>query len=472
MRKIVSIGLSFIMLLGAFCALTACEDEGNDTANATSSQSSEKENTVSDKTQTSSDQGENVPNVVDLTQKEAEKKLTDAGYKVEVTEAFSNIYAVGRVISQSLLSDGLTVEISVSKERALIKVPDVKGKTLAKAEETLRNAGFIVKSDIKCSNSVKEGNIISQDIKAGESVTEGSLVTVYVSAGKANTVGNTNQNNLNFNNVIVQGDWVYYNNINKSYGLYKMRKDGTDCQKILDRCSSFNVLGEWIFYSSSSEGLYKIKLDGSQKTKISDFYAEWLYVTEDWIYYAAWRYKSPIYRMKHDGSANMTVTDDKCNYANVVGDYIYYLDESRTGIYRINTDGTMKIKLVTYHNLYFLMYDNKRLYASNNHDNIVVFTEDGTRVSNHVAGGTQILPCNVQDGWLYYLEYDHSKEGVTYLCRAKTDLTEKSVIHIHGENGSDTNFFVQYNDGWVYFPEGESLYRVNVKTHKVENLSW
>lgn len=472
MRKIISLGLSFIMIFGMFCALTACEDEGKDTAAATSSQVFEKENTASDKTQSNSDKGKNVPNVVDLMREEAEKKLADAGYQVKVTEVFSNIYAVGRVVSQCLLSDGLTVEISVSKERKPVKVPNVKGKTLAKAEETLRNAGFLVQSDIKCSNSVKEGNIISQDVKAGELAAEGSLVTVYVSAGKANAEGNTNQNNLNFNKVIVQGDWVYYNNMNKSHGLYKMRKDGTDCQRILDRCSSFNVLGEWIFYSSYSEGLFKIKLDGTQKTKISDFYAEWLYVTEDWIYYATWKYKSPIYRMKHDGSANMTVTADKCNYANVVGDYIYYLDEDRTGIYRVNTDGTMKIKLVTYHNLYFLMYDNKRLYASNNHDNIVVFTEDGTRLSNRVTGGNQILPCNVQDGWLYYLEFDHSNEGATYLCRAKTDLTEKSVIHIHGENGSDTNFFVQYNDGWVYFPDGDLLYRVNVKTHKVESLSW
>ncbi|MBO5913137.1 MAG: hypothetical protein J6Q76_06685, partial [Clostridia bacterium] len=73
MRKIVSIGLSFIMLLSMFCALTACEDEGKDTATATSSQSSEKETTTSDKTQSNSDEGKNVPNVVDLMHEEAEK---------------------------------------------------------------------------------------------------------------------------------------------------------------------------------------------------------------------------------------------------------------------------------------------------------------------------------------------------------------------------------------------------------------
>ena len=179
MRKIVSIGLSFIMLLSMFCALTACENEGTDTANAISSQGSEKENTAPDNTQTSSSETNSnqsttetrdVPSVFDMTREEAEKTLVDAGFNVKVAETFSNVYAKGKVISQLVVttdngSSAVTVEITVSKGKDVVKVPNLIGKTLLKAKELLKDSGLTVKSDIKCSDTVKEGQIISQDIQ-------------------------------------------------------------------------------------------------------------------------------------------------------------------------------------------------------------------------------------------------------------------------------------------------------------------
>ena len=66
-----------------------------------------------------------------------------------------------------------------------VKVPDVSGMTVSKAEDTLEDAGLTVNSKIEevSSEEVKKNRIIRTDPKSGSTVKEGTRVTLYKSTG-------------------------------------------------------------------------------------------------------------------------------------------------------------------------------------------------------------------------------------------------------------------------------------------------
>ena len=66
-----------------------------------------------------------------------------------------------------------------------VKVPDVSGMTVSKAEDTLEDAGLVVNSKIEevSSEDVKKNRIIRTDPRSGSTVKEGTRVTLYKSTG-------------------------------------------------------------------------------------------------------------------------------------------------------------------------------------------------------------------------------------------------------------------------------------------------
>lgn len=66
-----------------------------------------------------------------------------------------------------------------------VKVPDVSGMTVSKAEDTLEDAGLTVNSKIEevSSEDVKKNRIIRTDPRSGSAVKEGTRVTLYKSTG-------------------------------------------------------------------------------------------------------------------------------------------------------------------------------------------------------------------------------------------------------------------------------------------------
>ena len=66
-----------------------------------------------------------------------------------------------------------------------VKVPDVSGMTVSKAEDTLEDAGLTVNSKIEevSSEDVKKNRIIRTDPKSGSTVKEGTRVTLFKSTG-------------------------------------------------------------------------------------------------------------------------------------------------------------------------------------------------------------------------------------------------------------------------------------------------
>ena len=129
-----------------------------------------------------------VPQVVNMTQKEAEQRIEAAGLTVgDVSKEASEDVPKGRVIAQdpdplSALPPGDPVDLSVSTGQPDVVVPYIIGDDRDTARQKLTDAGLRAKLVEKRSDE-EQGTVIDSDPRPATSVSKGSLVTVFYSAG-------------------------------------------------------------------------------------------------------------------------------------------------------------------------------------------------------------------------------------------------------------------------------------------------
>ena len=129
-----------------------------------------------------------VPDLVGMTQEEAESELEDANLRLgEVTTEPSEDIEEGEVISQSPDADEEVdvrseVDIVVSGGPEAVAVPDVMGQSEQTAIDEIEAAGLT--ADVLTQPSEEdEGIVIAQDPGAGEEAAPGDVVTITVSEG-------------------------------------------------------------------------------------------------------------------------------------------------------------------------------------------------------------------------------------------------------------------------------------------------
>lgn len=107
--------------------------------------------------------------------------------------------------------------------------------------------------------------------------------------------------------MIVDGDWIYFQNHKDNHYLYKMRTDGSDVECLLDKwIMGLSVADEWIYYNDKKhDGTNRIKIDGTDDRQICTEEMKYFYIIDDWIYYIIDK-DNTIYRMKTDGSEQQT----------------------------------------------------------------------------------------------------------------------------------------------------------------------
>jgi beta-lactam-binding protein with PASTA domain/tRNA A-37 threonylcarbamoyl transferase component Bud32 len=133
-----------------------------------------------------------VPTVVNLTQEQATKAITDEGLIVgNVTEEFSNDVKRGVVISSNPqagqeVDKGGEVDLVVSKgkERKRVEVPDVTRQPSSAAQQQLEAVGFKVSKRTQSNPQVSRGRVIRTSPEAGQQALQGSEVIMYVSSGQ------------------------------------------------------------------------------------------------------------------------------------------------------------------------------------------------------------------------------------------------------------------------------------------------
>lgn len=124
-----------------------------------------------------------VPNVRGKTRAEAERLITEAGFKFSAKEQNHNTVPAGQVISQNpsgglQVSKGSTVTVYISKGPATAQIPNVKGKTEADASAILTEAGF--KVEVVYDLATDSGVVLDMSPSPGATVPRGSTVTIVV----------------------------------------------------------------------------------------------------------------------------------------------------------------------------------------------------------------------------------------------------------------------------------------------------
>jgi len=132
-----------------------------------------------------------VPNVVNMSVVEAQKKLEGLSLKVDLEEKFGDKdkFKPGTVMEQSVKpgekrKEGSLIILSVSKGAEIKGVPDVKGMSLNKATVTLEELGFKVgKVEKKYVKEVRIGSVIEQSPKATDKAPKGTEIQLVICEG-------------------------------------------------------------------------------------------------------------------------------------------------------------------------------------------------------------------------------------------------------------------------------------------------
>ncbi|WP_273227266.1 Stk1 family PASTA domain-containing Ser/Thr kinase [Mogibacterium timidum] len=136
-----------------------------------------------------------VPDLSDMTYKEAKKAADDAGFKIEKGKAvYSSEISEGHVVEQNPAGGeeakkGSTIKVNLSKGSKDGTVPNLVGQNYKKVEKDLKKAGYklgIVKSE---TSTKPEGTILSQDPAAGSNADKGTKINITISDGKGKDKG-------------------------------------------------------------------------------------------------------------------------------------------------------------------------------------------------------------------------------------------------------------------------------------------
>jgi serine/threonine-protein kinase len=129
-----------------------------------------------------------VPNLLTLTEDQAEDALEEVGLELGRVRSQSSDSEEGTVIQQNpesgeLLNEGESVNIVVSTGVAVVAVPDVVGLPEGDAVGAIEGEGLTADVVREPSDEVEQGFVIAQDPDAGTELEEGNAVQIVVSEG-------------------------------------------------------------------------------------------------------------------------------------------------------------------------------------------------------------------------------------------------------------------------------------------------
>lgn len=131
-----------------------------------------------------------VPNVVSMTQADAQKTLKDNSLTVSMRPTYTSGLTVGTVADSdpaagTEVASGTTVTIYVAREKVdtTRTVPDITGLTVEDAATALQNSGLVLGSQSEGYSNLPAGTIFEQSITPNTEVRVNSTVNVTVSIG-------------------------------------------------------------------------------------------------------------------------------------------------------------------------------------------------------------------------------------------------------------------------------------------------
>lgn len=139
--------------------------------------------------------GPTVPNYVGKNIDEV-MNLSEADEKIEIyqvyADEYSDEYGEGVIISQEPPAgamvnqeDSIVISVTVSKGKQMRELPDIKGKSLDVASQSIADQGLLATAEYQYSDSVAEDYVIGyKNHQPGDAVEYGTSVAIIVSKGK------------------------------------------------------------------------------------------------------------------------------------------------------------------------------------------------------------------------------------------------------------------------------------------------
>lgn len=126
-----------------------------------------------------------VPELVGLTQEEAETALKEEGLNILWEEVYNPAVDPGRVCAQQpaagrTVKQGQTLTVSVSLGTQWLTVPDLTGQNRDEALQSLRDQGFSVAVEFLHDNTIEPYTIVRTEPAAGEQLAAGQIVKAVV----------------------------------------------------------------------------------------------------------------------------------------------------------------------------------------------------------------------------------------------------------------------------------------------------
>ncbi|MDD4615252.1 MAG: DUF5050 domain-containing protein [Caldisericia bacterium] len=239
--------------------------------------------------------------------------------------------------------------------------------------------------------------------------------------------GNTTGNASNGGMVCQQGDWIYYYLDNSTnHGIYKIRTNGTEGIIVIHGyADNINVGEDGLYYIGGyHSSILKLAFGKDQTTVICNDIVRDMSIVEDWIYFNTYHPESGIFRIRTDGTKKIKLTEDTGYCMNVTNDWVYYIDsEYKKKLYKMRVDGTERMKVCDDH-ISFINVVGDWIYYTNPEDSgrLYKMRTDGTDKMKITEDIARIF--NVSDSWVYYRSgLDHKK-----LYKIRIDGTDRTKL--------------------------------------------
>lgn len=159
----------------------------------------------------------------------------------------------------------------------------------------------------------------------------------------------SNINKLSDNRIsdfTVRNNSIYYIDIDNEK-IIVINTDGTN-KKVLENtnaCFNIGVYKDWVFYTSF-DGIYRIKKDGSELEKISDIFVHTLNVYNGNVYFSPiYREFEGLYKSDLDGKNTIQIYDRSVTDFLIYENNIFFHHFQSDSLYKIATDGSNLEKL-------------------------------------------------------------------------------------------------------------------------------
>lgn len=168
-----------------------------------------------------------------------------------------------------------------------------------------------------------------------------------------------------------------------------------------------------------------------------------------YIYYDTFSTDDKLYKMNKDGSNKVKLADDSPSYINVYNGYIYYSNgNDGYKIYRIKTDGTGRTKLSDDKiSSYINVVDGFIYYADKNGFMYKMKLDGSGKIK---LTGDCVQDINVSNGWIYYM--NDSDNGNMYKIDIngsnETELTKETVDDVIVDGNSI--YYTKWNSNGVF----------------------